>query len=81
MELEAAVGRGKSKSGDVTNSGLGVRTRKITFDGHNKQLLHAVDASNSSLPNGVAAAITFSDTFVWELSQRSQIDHKNDRSL
>ena len=31
MELEAAVGRGKSKSGVVTNSGLGVRTRKTNF--------------------------------------------------
>ena len=31
MELEAAVGRGKSKSGVVTISGLGVWTRKTNF--------------------------------------------------
>ena len=31
VELEAAVGRGKSKYGDVTISELGVRTRKTNF--------------------------------------------------
>ena len=31
MELEAAVGRGRSKSGVVTISGLGVWTRKTNF--------------------------------------------------
>ena len=31
VELEAAVGRGKSKSGSVTVRGLGVRTRKTNF--------------------------------------------------
>ena len=31
MELEAAVGRGKSKYGDVTISELGVRTRNTNF--------------------------------------------------
>ena len=31
MELEAAVARGKSKYGDVTVTGQGVRTRKTNF--------------------------------------------------
>ena len=31
MELEAAVGRGKSKYGDIRFRGLGVRTRKTNF--------------------------------------------------
>ena len=48
MELEAAVGRGKSKYGDIRFRALGVRTRETNFRSHLLETESAYTPSPSS---------------------------------
>ena len=55
MELEAAVGRGKLKYGDIQFLGLGVRTRKTNFP--SPQV--ALSSPRSARPSSAARQVKF----------------------